>query len=129
MIIKFDIPLVKQSVQRQRRSPLESMSFDTTEVKPVTSIYVPVMSVIGLELPHPDDYMWIFKKNNSEIPTVIKGRSVKHNLDGIIYRTTDGTDALKRLKYELTVSNAMEQNGDMERGNILFKLSKAEPMS
>lgn len=125
MIIKFDIPLVKQSVQRQRRSPLESMSFDTPII---TSIYVPVMDASGFEFAHEDDYMWIFKENDTSVPTITKGRTVQHNLDGIVYTTTDGTDARKRLKYELVVSNALESGGDMERGNVLFELSKAEPM-
>lgn len=128
MIVRFDIPLVRQSIQRQRRDPLASLSFGTIveEAKPVTSIYVPVMDRMGFEFAHPDDYMGIFKANNS----VTKGRTVEHNFDGIIYRTTDGTDALKRLKYELVVSNGVtEQNGDIERGKILFKLSEAEPMS
>lgn len=128
MIIRFDIPLVKQSIQRRRSDPLASLSFGT-EAKPVTSIYVPVMDAMGFEFAHPDDYMWIFRANDSEVPTVTKGRTVQHDLDGVIYTTTDGTDALKRLEYELVVSNAVKKSGsDMERSNVLFKLSKAEPM-
>jgi len=127
MIVHFEIPKIKQSLQKHRSNPLNTIFSPSPSV--VTSIYVPVMDGMGFEFAHEREYMWIFKANDSEIPTVTKGRTVEHNFDGIIYRTTDGTDARKRLEYELVVSNAVKNGGDMERGKVLFKLSEAEPMS